>query len=404
MLGKFIKHIIEGNAYQGLEVFEIDGKKRFALLVLENRKGELEVLSQRTTDDPNELPSLVEKKKPLFITFNTAKVLKKQVPTEILNNPELAVVNTYPNLELNNFYYELLEGKKNTVVSISKKDYINEHLEQFEKMGMKPFQIALGISNVQVLEGFANENLTGSNFEIQLEESIFHSYIFPRKNTSVSVHLDGISFKNHHLLGFAQILTFLKQKVQPSNLLGINQTLSRKFKNNKWFGLGMNFGLGFFLVLLLTNFLIFNHYHIKNQEFETSIANNQNQNDALMTLQESVSNKEKRLESILNSKNSETSYYLDELGKTIPSSMSLNLILYQPLITPPRDKEAINFNENHLQIHGVTNDGNQFSVWMDHLATLRWVSRVEIVDYEYVSKSSANFTLKVILDPNGEKE
>ncbi|MEO0570793.1 MAG: PilN domain-containing protein [Bacteroidota bacterium] len=404
MLNTFIKHSIEGTTYQGLEIFEANGKECFGLLVLENRKGELEVISENLVATFDALLKLLDKKKPLFITFNTSKVLKKQVATEISNNPELLVVNAFPNLEMDNFYYQILESENTSVVSISKKDHINWYLEQLKKVGLQPFQIALGISKVQILEGFREGAIRGSNFQVQFSKTLFEGYASQPEQLAETTCFDGISFQNWHVLGFAHILSYLQQKSQPSNLSICNQRLLHDFKNQKWFDFGVKFGLGFFLVLLLTNFLVFNHYHERNQELEERIVNNQNKDGALKALQKRIADKEGRLEGILNSKNSKTSYYLDELGKSVPNSVYLNDIQYQPLITPVRDQKAIDLTANSLQISGVTNEKIQFTVWSDNLETQKWVSRVEIMDYEYLSKSSANFTLKIVLDASEQEK
>ncbi|MEM8927832.1 MAG: PilN domain-containing protein [Bacteroidota bacterium] len=399
-----IKSIIEGNRYQCLEIFEVNGKDQFALLVLKNQQGELEVVSEELVESLDGLPRLIEKKKPLFVTFNTPKVLKKQVASGTNKNSESLVVNAFPNLELDHFYYHILESEKNSVVSISKKDHINWYIKQLEKVGCKPFQIALGIANIQTLEGFGKESMRGSNFQLTFSKTHFESYKTSVENTVETIRLDGISFKNWNVLGFAHLVSYLQQKSQPSNFSTRNESLFNDFKNQKWFAFGVKFGLGFFLVLLLTNFLVFTHYHKRNQELEVRILNNQNQGGSLKALEKRISDKEGRLERIINSKNSKTSYYLDELGKSVPNSVYLNDIQYQPLTMPVRNHKVIDFTENSLHISGVTHEKIQFTVWSDHLAAQKWVSQVELIDYGYLSKSSANFTLKVTLDVSDQKK
>ena len=398
---RFVKtYIIEGKTSQALEIFEVNGKEYFALLVLENRKGELELVTEHLVETFDRLLVLIEKKMPLFVTFNTPKVLKKQITTKINDSSEVLVVNAFPNLELDNFYYQLLKSKDRSVVSISKKDHINGYLEQFDKAGLQPFQIALGISTLQALEGFSQGAHMGSNFKVQLSQTVFEAYENVSELEAASIRLNGITFQNSYLLGFTQILGFLQQKGQPSNLTVLNQNLYQDFKNQKWFNFGIRFGLGLFLVLLLTNFLVFNHYHENNLALEAGIATTQNQDGSLKALQQRITNKEDRLASILNSKSSQTSYYLDELGKSMPSSIYLNDIQYQPLATPVRDGKSIDLVLDNLLVSGVTNEKIQFTVWSDNLEMQKWVEHVEIMDYEYLSKSSANFTLKVILNQN----
>jgi len=103
MLKKIIRHITEGNTYQGLEIFDFEGEEKFSLLKLEQKKGELNLLDSKTSVKLDEILPYIEKKAPLFVTFNSSQVLKKNIVTEIKNNPELLLVNAFPNLELDNF-------------------------------------------------------------------------------------------------------------------------------------------------------------------------------------------------------------------------------------------------------------------------------------------------------------
>lgn len=404
MFSKAAKNIIEGNVYQGLEIFGVHGMESFALLVLEKRKGQLEVTAERLSNSLEELRPFITRKKPLFVTINTTQVIKKQLSTEKKENPEVLVIKAFPNLDLDNFYYQILKGEKQSVVSIAKQDHITEYLRLLEKLGWLPFQMALGISSAQNLEGLASDTLVGSNFELGWDNGILSHFGNRTENLASQVHFNGISFQNWHVLGFAQILGFLRQSGQASNLINVNGTLFNSFRNQRWFDLGIQLVLGFFLVLLLSNFLVFNHYYQRNGELKASIELSQNKNGSLKTLQKRVADKENRLERILHSKNSKTSFYLDELGKSIPNSIYLSDIEYQPLLAAVRDDKLIQLKENALKIAGITNDKVQFTVWSDNLEMQKWVRRVEIMDYEYLSKSSANFTLNVILNSDEQEK
>ena len=235
MLSPFLKKTTLGSIYQGLEIFEADGKDSYALLILENRKGELEVVAAHLVDKLEGLLTLVDRKKPLFVTLNTAKVLKKQIPTEAKNNGELLVINAFPNLELGNFHYQILESSEQSVVSIGKKQHIDQYLEQLGKIGLRPFQVSLGISNAQLFEGLTSGVLVGSNFKIAINGSHFQEYRGISINEGESLNFNGISLQNWHLLGFAQILAFLQKTLPTSNLGGMNKVLQIDFKNKRWF-------------------------------------------------------------------------------------------------------------------------------------------------------------------------
>ena len=398
MFKKLVRHITEGNTYQGLEIFDFSGKETFSLLKLRQKKGELDLLDSLTCEKLDELLPRIDKKAPLFVTFNSAKVLKKNVQSEAKNNPELLLVNAFPNLELDNFYYQVAQAGANAIVCISKKEHIDWYLEQLQKMGINPFQISLGLSEMDALSGHVDGTLIGSNFEVYFENSSligFNPSINPdSKNTTIG----GLPLEREHILPFSQLLGYLSAKPKISNLSSVNSEHANNFKNLRIFDFGIKTTLGFFLVLLLGNFFAFNHYHTENQQLESNLANGSLQDSSIKQLSQRVSAKEERFNMLTKSKNSKTSLYFDKLGMGIPPSIYLGDMQIQPLLFPIRKDKPIELQEQALQVSGVTNDKNAFTVWSDNLETQDWVHRVEIMDYEYISSSSANFTLNLVLN------
>jgi len=398
MLKKIIQHITEGNTYQGLEIFDFEGEEKFSLLKLEQKKGELNLLDSKTSVKLDEILPYIEKKAPLFVTFNSSQVLKKNIVTEIKNNPELLLVNAFPNLELDNFYYQVAQADENAIVCISKKEHIEWYLEQLKKIGLMPFQISLGVSEINSLSGHINGNILGSNFEVNFEDGKFDRFNSSKESDSSSVNIGGLQLLQNQILSFSQILAYFNKKSKITNLDSINTALLNSFKNLRVFDFGIKAALGFFLILLLGNFLVFNYFHTENQRFESSLASGDLQDDSIKKLSKRVQIKEERLKVLTKSKNSKTSLYFDKLGLGVPNSIYLGDMQFQPLLIPIRKDKPIELQKKSLQVSGVTNDKTAFTIWSDNLEMQNWVHRVEIMDYEFISNSSANFTLNLVLN------
>jgi len=398
MFNSVLRHITEGNTYLGLEIFEQNGAEHFALLKLRKTKGELVLQQETTAESLEELVADIDKTTPLFITVNSPKILKKQLSTQNTTSAEALVVNAFPNLDLDNFYYQILKGQTTSVVSIGKREYVEQALARIKEMGISPVQIALGISPLEILELFIKKDLGGSNFEANFDASGFQGFDTVSGKVDTTLDLEGIKLKSTQLLSFAHILGFVQQKLPHSNFSDLNQNLWSVFKNKRVFTFGLRAGLGVLLVVLVINFLLFNHYYTKNQELETSLASNEYQGASIKEVLQRVDLKEEKLKSLLSSKNSKTTYYLDELGKSVPNSIFLSDIAYQPLLMPVKQDKYIELGENNLRVSGISKNSIEFTVWSDNLEMQKWVKRVEIVAYEYLSKSSANFTLNLVLN------
>ena len=398
MLKKWSKHITEGTTYFGIEVNELDGKEQYSLLKLQQKKEELESVLEKTSEKMDEIMEHLDKKAPIFLTLNTSKVLKKQFAGNTQGNDELLVINAFPNLELDNFYYHILRGKEENLVAIAKKEYVDWYLEQLKKLGLHIFSIALGVVPLESISSFLGGTIKGFDYSVTLTDGVLCSYSALGLNEVQHYDINGLAIGNKHLLSFSHILGYLMGSKGPSNLEAVNVHYANLFKNHRVFDFGLKASLGFFLVLLLANFFLFNHYNTKNETLKNNLASDALRDNSLQKLKIRVQEKEEKLRLLNGSKNSRTTFYFDELGKALPHSIWLGNMVYQPLDMPVRANKPIEKSENNIQITGITNDKVAFTVWSDNLEAQKWVNSVEITDYEYISSSSANFTVNIKLN------
>ncbi|MAU26265.1 MAG: hypothetical protein CMH45_02525 [Muricauda sp.] len=397
MLKKWIKHIVESNSYFGLEIYESGGEEWFSLLKVEQQNGELEVALELTTNKMNEVMGHLDKKSPLFLTLNTSQVLKKQVANDTEGNHELLVVNAFPNLELDNFYYQIHNNHNKGLVAIGKKEYVDWYLEQLQKLGLSTFSVALGVVPMEHIASFLEGAVEGSNFMMEFRDGRLANFSSGAETVDKTYTINGLSVGNKQLLSFSHILGHLMGASPISNLRNKNTQLANEFKNMRFFDVGLKAAIGFFLVLLLVNFLLFNHYRKENEELQSSLASNALQDKSLRQLKERIATKEEKLKVLAGSRHSRTTFYLDELGKDLPHSIWLAKMEYQPLLVPVRENKPIETRKDNLQVSGITNDKVAFAVWSDNLETQKWVEKIKIIDYEYISNSSANFTVNIVL-------
>ncbi|UJH68651.1 PilN domain-containing protein [Allomuricauda sp. SCSIO 65647] len=397
MFKKWIQHIVEGNGYFGLEIYELGGEELFSLIKVVRQKGELEIALEVTTKKLDEVMAHLDKKTPLFLTLNTPQVLKKQIAHEAQGNHELLVVNAFPNLELDNFYYQIFSHQNSGLVAIGKKEYVNWYLEQLQKLGLHVFSVALGVVPMEHIAGFLEGVIEGSNFMMEFKGGRLVNFSTNEKAIDKRYDINGLAIGNKQLLSFSNILGHLMGVSPMANLQETNIQLTNEFKNIRIFDVGLKATIGFFLVLLLANFFLFNHYNKENEALQSSLASEALQDSSLRQLKERIAAKEEKLKVLASSQHSRTTFYFDELGKSLPHSIWLSEMEYQPLIVPVREKKPIEISKNNIQVSGITNDKMTFTVWSDNLETQKWVDKVEIIDYEYISNSSANFTVNIIL-------
>jgi len=131
---KWAGHITEGHTFFGIEVNETEEREVYSLLQVEKKKEELEIGLEIVSETLDGILNHIDKKAPVFVCLNTSKILKKQVPAEAQASEELLVVNAFPTLEVDHFYYQTLRTQGKNLVAIGKKEYVDGYLEKLKKM------------------------------------------------------------------------------------------------------------------------------------------------------------------------------------------------------------------------------------------------------------------------------
>ena len=394
-MNKWFQHIIEGSTYQGLEIFELGDQVSFALLKVKKKKGELHTVLESIYNSMDEASKEITKNNLLFLTVNTSKVLYKHVDSDVSSNPEQMVIQAFPNLELENFYYQSQEASSANIVSICKKDYLKQLLGSLSNLGIFPTQIQLGIAPVfHIIDYLDKPITTGSNFKLTKDGKVETTHGILTEKMEIS----GLSIAPTSLVSFAHIVGHLSKTGIKGNLVDSNAILKNEFKNHRVFNLGLRMALGMFLGILLVNFLFFSNYQKKIQSLEMNYALEHEQVNSLDALEKRVALKEKRLEAITGAANSKSSFFLDRIAIQLPNSVQLDQMVYQPVLKPVRELKTIELDKNKFLISGIVQNKIEFTQWAESLEQQDWVEHIEIIIYEYVSKSKDKFTINVYLD------
>lgn len=396
MLNKVRTYFKEGFTYTGIEVVEVDGSSSFSILELKKSKNELLVVLSAIVEDVKDIPSKTKKNHPIFLCINTANVITKQVANTNSTNPDAIVNDAFPDLDLNNFYYEVIQISNGPIVTISKRNPIDKLIANLKELKIQVSQISLGISPVSNVIGYLEEeNITLSNHVLKKEDGQIAQIASGTECEEKSYDINGLNITSKNLLSFAQILGHLNKENRIVNYNSISESLEWDFKNQRIFNQVLKYSLFFFVALLLANFFVYNSYHEKVAELNLTMAATSSKKNELSALDESVKRKQERVETLSSSSNSKATYYLDRFAQQIPSSILLSEIKYQPLAKPVRESKSILLDNGIVLVSGISKDVDEFSFWVEELEKLTWVSSVETLDYDFVSKNTSAFLIEI---------
>ena len=399
MLKKVISYLSEGFDYTGIEITESEGENVFFVLQLSRRKGELLVRHKKRINTIDELPAHIPKNNLLLVCLNTSKVLTKEMETIGSANTEEIVHQAFPSLDLDKYYYEVIQDTSRPIVTIVKKEAIAETIRKIKELQLNIYGFTIGISAIQnLLPYLRNRSITLSNKLIHLEDRQIALIVPKNRFLSEEYTINGLQLTSEYLLSFAQILGHLNQREHKANFEEVSERLKWEFKNHRFFNHMSRYALAFFVLLLLFNFVLYNFYFEEVTNHNASISSMDSLKHTLETLETSVKRKEERTATLNNASSSKVTKYLDLLAQEIPATILLDEIKYRPLIKPVRASKPILLEDGTLLLAGTSKNSDDFSLWIRDLEKYPWIHTVVPMDYGYVSGKTSNFLIEIRFD------
>jgi len=398
MLNTIKKHIKDGNVFTGVEYITKNNTSKLLCTQLSKKKNELYVLSFFEAATLDKLSDQIKKSQPLFINIHTDQVVSKFISVET-DNEQIIVNKAFPNIDVDNFYYEISSFKNITLVSICRKEEVDTILDAIVSKNIEIIGFSLAFHQIQQVETFIenNEIILSNKTLVKSEETIS----ITSKETEMAYNINGIQVESIFLLSFSSALAhFLDNSVPISNFKEKFIYFKNEFYQKRFFNLFSKSLAVVILGVLLSNFLFFNHYFQKVEDLKQTTEINSSNKEKLLKLSDAVNKKEKLVDDIIGTVSSKSSMYLDQVASLLPETLQLTEMNYQPVEKKIKKDQAIVFNNNTLKIEGLAKNSDDFSEWSETLEKLEWVSKLDVTGYGYENNSTSLF--KVLIRINDE--
>ncbi|WP_147296581.1 PilN domain-containing protein [Flagellimonas nanhaiensis] len=366
---------------------------------ISKKKGDLIVLNNHQLDNIELLQEFARKNHPLYFVCNTDKVITKVLESDPTGKVMTAVEKSFPGLNFENFYFQAVHLNQSLILSVVKREIVEGFVDYFKKIKLHIAGISIGPTSLSEIWDFVKDDYVLTNSEkISLHSNLapYISITENNDNAPVEYDVNGLRLSNSALLSFSVVLKFLSgdQKTQ-SNLNELNSKLGTQHRDKKVYGILLQSSIVTILILLLVNFVFFSYYFKKIQQLEQNTLLKDENKTSLTRITSEVAEKEKKVEAILSFSNSKTSFYLDRLAVTVPESILLEELIYQPLSKPVRPSKSIELKEQTIQVIGICRNNSDFSEWISNLEKLPWIESLKTRDYDYENETSSNFKILV---------
>ena len=397
MLKNFWTYLKYGKHFCGVEHCGDHKDDVLNASLLVRSKKELNIHASFKETSIEAMATKLPKHQHLTLSVNNEKILSKTLKSDHTEGMKL-VYTAFPNINLDDFYFEIHSQNNNHFINVCRKDYINSLVETYAKHKLYVLNISLENHSVINLIDFINEDtIFSSNAKIVVEDTAvikIEKAEVPLQNYEVN----GINVTNQQLLSFSAALQpILNNNSTKTNFSTKKNQLVDAYKHRRFFHQFMKFGGLFILGVLLVNFFVFNHYFESVNALKQVSEINQSTKNKIISLNETVSIKQKMVDDLLKSNGSKSSFYCDAIIQSLPKTVLLTDYSYQPLLRRIKEDRAIEVSEKKILVSGSSVQSADFSKWINHLEKINWIDNVAILEYRNTSAKKSEFKISIYI-------
>ncbi|MDZ4148275.1 MAG: hypothetical protein U1C58_08335, partial [Flavobacteriaceae bacterium] len=251
MLKNLVNFLKNGNIYNAVEVVtSSEGKDVFYFIKLKRKKNELTVLESAKIENLEDIPTHIKPTEPVFLVVNTNKVLSKII--ERTKNDVKNIVNrTFPNIRLDDFYYDIKWTETFGIVSVCRKELPENIIKNFSDFKINFSGFTIGLTEIcTILPLLKNDTIEMASATLYLNTNPprFSADDTGRK---IVYEIDGIKLNGEYLLSFSGLISGIaKEDFSESNLKQRNQGLKKDFYYKVFYEKFLRFGIVSLFALL----------------------------------------------------------------------------------------------------------------------------------------------------------
>lgn len=281
------------------------------------------------------------------------------------------------------FYFTSYNDEVSVAASFVRRSVLEEQLEMFEENKWHLLGVSCG--EIPLCASDENGSFHGEQ-HIQMKEGKIESVGRNNAEPRSKYRNEIAAVIAHRYQQEESALQLEKQEDALDNF--------KEFTQFKVLGLSILSGL---LLSLLGNYFYQNHLNqsIADLEMELTLSN---ENLSLLDrLNQEKTRKEQLVANAGVTSPKFLSFYLDEIGTTVPKTIDLQEMYLFPLEGKLKNKHKVTILSDRIVIQGTSPDNVTLDDWIEYMDRFEWVQAIELLHYGKVSEKQAEFKLEITL-------
>ncbi|MDO5981438.1 hypothetical protein [Flavivirga spongiicola] len=389
---KLINIFNDTKRYYALSISKNNGVSVYYLITLLFEDNELKIEDRYTSKNIDDaFKANLNKNYPVILHIEGDSIINKSVENKAGYRKSLIFKSN-----LDDFYFYEYKQEETVYVSVARKELIDTFIKEINALRVFVVHLSYGpfvMANLlPVIKNYSS--ISSANYAIDINENTILSFR-NAGNSKNQYAINGDVFNAYEipLIGAFFGYKFPKDSIEfDTDFLSNNAS---EFKFKKWFKTACVFSLFFFLLTLFSSHLLHNSYVRTLAEKESVYALSQQTAMEINALKEEKGLKEKILQTTNISNKSFITKYVADIGNSTLPEITLKTIHVIPRLKKIEHDKKIDFHFNIINITGKVTNDDAFNRWIKKMKTLKWVEKLDIVDYSQESKIMNAFNLKI---------
>jgi hypothetical protein len=308
--------------------YSSDGDISISFIVLKNVNGKIKIVFKKENiNDPDKISEFLEKGIPVWLTITGRPVIIRKLETDPGENYLHYIL---PNAREEDFVVSVVKIKNDVVfVSAIRNDHILQLVSKFHLQNINILGYSIGPASINALYQYGllnNNEILLPGYHIKTNEGIISS-VSVEPICEIESYQVGDEYLKANL-----ILPFTSAPTDEENFIysKLNKILSVVL-------------VSFVFLILLINFFVFSHFNTRTQELSSELAYQDSFFQKYDSLHKELDQKAGLIKKMGLTQNTKFGYYADCIAASVPSSITLNQLIVNPIEGNIKPDESLSF-------------------------------------------------------------
>jgi len=382
MMTTLSRNTIYGRTYCALEHLGSVQKETIRFIRAKRRKGEIDIQEKQSFTTPDDITTYISGQQHAHLVINNYQVLYKSVDDSGTVPAEHIISLAFPNIVIEDFYFEIIKTPQKSYVFICRKSYIDGLILQYQAHKVFITGWTLGVApTVPVLPLIEKTSVIySSTYMLIQEQQELIGIQFHEEENLHSYMLEELSISSRFLNVMGGLIIAFSPGAQTtaSNSFEPQNDKRALYVQHRLFTIGLPTAIVTLLLIFAVNAFYYSHYY-KGVETLGQIADaNVVQKKQLLLKDSIVSQKQKLFEDVIESASSSSSLFVDEIVQLMPEVILLEELYYHPLLRKKRPNKPLQLQLDALTVSGKTTHNDALTHWISEIEQLKFIENVAI--------------------------